>query len=164
MLTEGHEIAEGEFCTICFLLVGLPTERHSEVNVCSMKTVCNGCMLAARQRGIGDNCPFCRTPPLHTKGLTLTAPFAGRSFLGTYTPPLQWFRNVSTRVMPWLSSFLAQSISVGVLDWQMQKLQSQPWSFVLCSGDGVEKDQPRGVHHWQQAAMNGHTMSRHNLG
>ena len=31
-------------------------------------------------------------------------------------------------------------------------------------GEGVEEDKPRGIHHWQQAAMEGHVESRHNLG
>ncbi|EJK77808.1 hypothetical protein THAOC_00335 [Thalassiosira oceanica] len=32
-------------------------------------------------------------------------------------------------------------------------------------GDGgVEEDEPRGIHHWQQAAMKGHAFSRHDLG
>ena len=31
-------------------------------------------------------------------------------------------------------------------------------------GDGVEEDKSRGIHHWQQAAMKGHVLSRYNLG
>ena len=32
------------------------------------------------------------------------------------------------------------------------------------TGDGVEDNKPRGIHHWQEAAMKGHAQSRHNLG
>ncbi|EJK69063.1 hypothetical protein THAOC_09719 [Thalassiosira oceanica] len=32
------------------------------------------------------------------------------------------------------------------------------------TGDGVEVDKPRGIHHLQQAAMKGHGLSRHKLG
>ena len=32
------------------------------------------------------------------------------------------------------------------------------------NGEGVEQDTPRGIHHWQQAAMKGHVDSRHILG
>ncbi|EJK53067.1 hypothetical protein THAOC_27563 [Thalassiosira oceanica] len=32
------------------------------------------------------------------------------------------------------------------------------------NGDGVEEDKPRGIRHWQEAAMEGHVLSRHNLG
>ncbi|EJK58558.1 hypothetical protein THAOC_21306, partial [Thalassiosira oceanica] len=31
-------------------------------------------------------------------------------------------------------------------------------------GDDVEEDKPRGIRHWQQAAMKGHAYSRHALG
>ena len=31
-------------------------------------------------------------------------------------------------------------------------------------GDGVEEDEPRGMHYWQQAAMKGDVESRNNLG
>ncbi|EJK70105.1 hypothetical protein THAOC_08564 [Thalassiosira oceanica] len=31
-------------------------------------------------------------------------------------------------------------------------------------GDGIEEDEPRGIHHWQEAAMKGHVQSRHKLG
>ena len=32
------------------------------------------------------------------------------------------------------------------------------------NGDGVEVDKPRGIPHWQQAAIEGHVLSRYNLG
>ncbi|EJK65557.1 hypothetical protein THAOC_13565 [Thalassiosira oceanica] len=32
------------------------------------------------------------------------------------------------------------------------------------TGDGVEEDKPRGIRHWQQAAMKGDVLSRHFLG
>ena len=35
---------------------------------------------------------------------------------------------------------------------------------VYCNGDGIEEDKPRGVHHWQQAAMEGYADSRDDLG
>ncbi|EJK67642.1 hypothetical protein THAOC_11299 [Thalassiosira oceanica] len=31
-------------------------------------------------------------------------------------------------------------------------------------GRGVEEDKPKGIHHWQQATMDGHALSRHMLG
>ncbi|EJK51934.1 hypothetical protein THAOC_28848, partial [Thalassiosira oceanica] len=62
LLNEGHERWEGHRCPICFLFVGLPVGEHAKTNACCMKTVCNGCILAAELRGIYDRCPFCRTP------------------------------------------------------------------------------------------------------
>ncbi|EJK70218.1 hypothetical protein THAOC_08440, partial [Thalassiosira oceanica] len=62
LLNEGHERAEGHRCPICFLFIGLPMDKHSVINVCCITRVCDGCELAARQRGIYDRCPFCRAP------------------------------------------------------------------------------------------------------
>ena len=36
--------------------------------------------------------------------------------------------------------------------------------YAYYNGDGVEQDKPRGIYHWQQAAMKGDADSRHNLG
>ena len=35
---------------------------------------------------------------------------------------------------------------------------------VYYHGDGVEEDKTMGTHHWQQAAIKGHVLSRHSLG
>ena len=61
LMASGHERPEEDRCPICFDLIELPIEEHSKVNVCCMKDVCKGCILAARQRGMNDTCPFCRT-------------------------------------------------------------------------------------------------------
>ncbi|EJK54687.1 hypothetical protein THAOC_25664 [Thalassiosira oceanica] len=52
LLSEGHERWEGHRCPICFLYVGLPMDKHAKMNACCTKTVCNGCVLAAQQRGL----------------------------------------------------------------------------------------------------------------
>ena len=62
LMESGHERPEGERCTICFDLIELPVHKHSKMSVCCMTRVCKGCELAARQRGMGDSCPFCTTP------------------------------------------------------------------------------------------------------
>ena len=62
LMASGHERPEGDRCPICFLLIELPESQHSKINACCMKRVCNGCILAARQRGMLDSCLFCRTP------------------------------------------------------------------------------------------------------
>jgi len=62
LMTNGHDRPEGDDCTICFLPIEYPLGRHSAVNWCCSKRVCNGCLLAAGIRGLYVNCPFCRTP------------------------------------------------------------------------------------------------------
>ncbi|EJK64892.1 hypothetical protein THAOC_14321, partial [Thalassiosira oceanica] len=58
---QGHERPEGDFCPICTLPIPLPMEDHSVFKACCMKMICNGCAVAAQQRGMCD-CAFCRTP------------------------------------------------------------------------------------------------------
>ena len=62
LMESGHERWEGDACTICFLLIEPPIGEHAKVHFCCTKRVCNGCILAAQQRGIFGKCPFCRTP------------------------------------------------------------------------------------------------------
>ena len=43
---QGHERPEGEFCPICTLPVPM-TGKHAQINLCCMKMLCDGCMIAA---------------------------------------------------------------------------------------------------------------------
>ena len=61
LYSQGHERPEGSFCPICILPIPLPLGKHSVLNMCCMKMICNGCLLAAQNRGM-DDCAFCRTP------------------------------------------------------------------------------------------------------
>ena len=58
----GRERPDWDFCPICTLPIPLPMDEHSQFEVCCMKRVCDGCVMAADERGMGDTCPFCRTP------------------------------------------------------------------------------------------------------
>ncbi|EJK58288.1 hypothetical protein THAOC_21605, partial [Thalassiosira oceanica] len=58
---QGLERPEGDFCPICTLPIPLSMEDHSTFNSCCMKKICDGCVMAAKKRGMFD-CPFCRTP------------------------------------------------------------------------------------------------------
>ena len=62
LMTSGLERAEGDACTLCYLYMGFPISQHSKMSFCCMKRLCDGCILAARQRGMLVTCPFCRTP------------------------------------------------------------------------------------------------------
>ncbi|EJK77571.1 hypothetical protein THAOC_00589, partial [Thalassiosira oceanica] len=61
LYSQGHQRPEEDFCSICTLPIPLPMGEHLALNGCCMKTICIGCLFAARKRGIFD-CPFCRTP------------------------------------------------------------------------------------------------------
>jgi len=163
LMTSGLERPEGDRCTICFDLIELPVGQHSKMNACCMKRVCNGCGLAARQRGMFDRCPFCRTPLPHDDAsmLAMIHKRVGKGdaeaicFLG------DWYchgshgltKDVSRAIELWTE---AAELGSGDAHYQL--------GCVYYKGKGVQEDKPRGVHYWQQAAMKGHVESRHNLG
>ena len=162
LMTSGLERWEGDVCTICYLYVGLPMNEHSKINVCCMKRLCNGCILAARQRGMRD-CPFCRTPR-PTDEASQLAMIQKRASKGDaeaifhlgheyYDGRLGLTKDVPRAIELW-----TEAAELGSLDAHYQL------TLMYYHGNDVEEDKPRGIHHWQQAAMKGHVWSRHNLG
>ena len=163
LLTEGHERAEGDACTICLLPIELPKLEHSSFNACCMKTVCNGCIFAGLRRGIYDSCPFCRTPPPRDEASAI-AMIHRRVGKGDaeaiYLLGMKYYYG---------SLGLAKDATRAVELWtEAAELGSNNAHFHLghayYHGDGVEEDKPRGIHHWQQAAMKGDALGRDNLG
>ena len=164
LMAEGHEISEGDFCTICFLPTEQPSWQHSLMNVCCMKRLCKGCIFAARQRGINDNCPFCRTrlpcddAPTRAmiqkrvdKGDTEAIHHLGEKY---FYGSLGLAKDVPRAIELW-----TETAELGSID------AHESLGAVYYDGEeGVEEDKPRGIHHMQQAAMKGHTISRHCLG
>ncbi|EJK44193.1 hypothetical protein THAOC_37290 [Thalassiosira oceanica] len=163
LMASGHERPEGDTCPICFDLIEFPMAKHSKLNVCCMKKVCNGCILVARQREMNDRCPFCRTP-LPTDDASMLAMVQKRVnkgdaaaifFLGGkyYYGELGLAKNVSRAI-----ELFTEAAELGSLDAYYEL------GVMYYTGKGAEEDKPRGIHHWQQAAMKGDTESRHNLG
>ena len=163
LMTSGFERAEGDACTICFLYVEMPKHEHSKMNACCMKRICNGCALAATQRGIYNRCPFCRTAyPADEasqlamiqkrvdKGDAEATHFLGRAY---YNGNLGLTKDVPRAIELW-----TEAAELGSL------YAHDALGAMYYTGKGVEEDKPRGIHHWQQAAMKGHVESRHNLG
>ncbi|EJK74795.1 hypothetical protein THAOC_03509 [Thalassiosira oceanica] len=163
LMANGHERPEGDRCPICFDLIEFPVAKHSTINVCCMKTVCDGCIFAARQRGMGDRCPFCRTPfPADdTAQLAMIqkrvnkGDAEGITFLGNkyFYGKLGLAKDVSRAIELW-----TEAAELGSLD------AHHNLGATYFTGKGVEVDKPRGIHHWQEAAMRGHVDSRRNLG
>ena len=163
LMASGHERMEGDWCPICFLLIELPVGKRSKMNVCCMKRVCNGCILAARQRGIGNLCEFCRTP-LPDDEVSKLAMIQKRVDKGDAAAirhlGVKYFHgelgltvNVPRAIELW-----TEAAELGSLDAHHNLGQ------VHYSGNGVEEDKPRGIHHWQQAALKGRVLSRNSLG
>ncbi|EJK55993.1 hypothetical protein THAOC_24198, partial [Thalassiosira oceanica] len=163
LLNEGHGRWEGDRCPICFLFIGLPMNKHARMNVCCMKRVCNGCILAANLRGINDRCPFCRTPHPSDDASKLAMiqkregkrdadainHLAGQHYFGK----LGLAKDVPRAIELWTEAAELGSVeahyNLGVTYY---------------NGDDVQEDKARGIHHWQEAAMKGDAESRHYLG
>ena len=163
LMAEGHERMEGDFCTICFLPIELPAQQHSMIKPCCMKRTCNGCILAARQRGINDNCPFCRTPLPRDEASQLAmvrrrvdkGDAAAILFLGDQ----YFYGNLGlTKDAPRAIQLWTKAAELGSSDAHSQ-LGGRYYT-----GDGVVEDKPRAIHHWQQAALKGEVESRYCLG
>ncbi|EJK72633.1 hypothetical protein THAOC_05818 [Thalassiosira oceanica] len=163
LMASGHERPEGDACPICFDLIELPMHERSMVTVCCMKRVCNGCILAARQRGMDDRCPFCRTaiPADDASMLAIVQKRVNEgdaeaiSFLGDkyFYGELGLAKDVPRAIELW-----TEAAELGSLEAHNEL------GHVYYTGDGVEEDKPRGIRHWQEVAMGGHAESRHNLG
>ena len=162
LLAEGHGRAEGDTCTICFLPIEFPVGRHSQMNGCCTKIVCNGCRLAARQRGIVDNCPFCRARTDNdTSALAMIQKRVEKEdsdamlTLGDqyYHGQLGLAKDVPRAIELWTE---AAELGSSGAHYQL--------GYMYHHGIGVEEDQPRGMRHLQRAALKGNAMSRHCLG
>ena len=163
LMASGHERPEGEKCPICFDLIEFPLSENGSMNVCCMKTVCKGCEFAAALRGMGDTCPFCRTP--FTKAdesrLAMIQKRVDKGdAIAIYVLGHMYNRGELglTKDVPRAIELWTEAAELGSIDAHFYLGR------VYYTGDGVEEDKPRGIRHWQQAAMKGHAGSRHNLG
>ena len=165
LMESGHERPEGDACPVCFLLIELPTAAHSKTNVCCMKSLCNGCILAACLRGMNDRCPFCRTPlPTDNASQPQLAMIQKRADKGDAEAIYQLgtkyhFGSLGlTKNVPRAIELWTEAAELGSLEAHF-RLGCRYYN-----GDGVNEDKPRGIYHWKQAAMKGSAPSRHNLG
>ena len=162
-MSSGHERPEGHWCPICFLLIELPVDGHAKINVCCMKMVCNGCILAAMRRDINDSCPFCRSP-LPDDEASRLAMVQKRVDKGDTTAIYQlgckYYQGGLglTKDVPRAIELWTEAAELGSLDAHYNL------GDMYYHGDGVEVDKPRGIHHWQQAAVQGDVESRQGLG
>ena len=163
LMTSGHERPEGDRCTICYDLIELPVHEHSLMNACCMQRVCIGCILAAEQQGIYNRCPFCRTPVPYDDASTLAmiqkrvdkGDAEAITHLGDkyFHGGLGLAKDVPRAIELWTEAAELGSIRA---HYQL--------GLRYYIGDGVEEDEPRGICHYQQAAIKGHAISRNNLG
>ncbi|EJK65792.1 hypothetical protein THAOC_13313 [Thalassiosira oceanica] len=163
LMASGHERPEGDRCPICFDLIELPMNKHSMLNTCCMKRVCNGCGLAATRRGMYNSCPFCRTniPTDDASELAMIQKRVSKGdaeaiyLLGDkyYFGDLGLAKNVPRAIELW-----TEAAELGSVD------AHHNLGRIYYYGDGIEEDKPRGIRLWQQAAIKGHVQGRHSLG
>ncbi|EJK59756.1 hypothetical protein THAOC_19986 [Thalassiosira oceanica] len=163
LMSSGHELHEIYTCPLCCLPIALPVVKHSVVKSCCSKTVCNGCILASYQRGMGDTCAFCRTPTPYRNAAVLALiqkrveardPKATRLLAEVYYHGDRGLKiDVPRAIELWTEAAnlgdLNAHCMLGIVYYHSLK--------------GVEQDVGRGVQHWQRAAIQGHPQSRHNL-
>ena len=163
LYSQGHERPEGDFCPICTQPVPMPTGKHSFFNVCCMKRVCRGCVLAAMKMGIHDKCAFCRTPTPRgdAKVLSLVQARVGKKdpdaikFLGDkYSYGRLGLEKDTSRAV----ELYIEAAELGSVDafYELGR--------VYFYGGSVEQDVERGLGFYEKAAMLGHSIARHNLG
>ena len=162
LMASGQERPEEDRCPICFDLIELPMWEHAKMNVCCLKMVCKGCVLAAHQRGLLDRCPFCRTTLPADDASTLAmiqkrvkkGDAEAMLYLGCkhYHGELGLAKDVPRAVELW-----KEAAELGSLN------AHDNLGNIYYHGGGVEEDKPRDIRHWQQAAMKGDVQCRHNL-
>ena len=163
LMNSGLELHERYTCPLCCLPMALPMKRHSKFMPCCMKIVCDGCILASRRQGIGNTCPFCRTPApdseadiiaLVQKRADAKDPVA-IEFLASafYDGSYGLQQDVTMAIELW-----TEAARLGNLD------AHYTFGYSYCNGKDVQQDVARGICHYQHSAIEGHPYSRHNLG
>ncbi|EJK59161.1 hypothetical protein THAOC_20652, partial [Thalassiosira oceanica] len=162
LMNSGHELHGRYTCPLCCLPIALPLARHSVLMHCCLKRVCNGCAVALHRRGMGKTCAFCRTPTPDSDAAELaliqnrvdagdpvaTEILASAFNHGSYGLQID---------IPRATELWTEAARLGDLDAHCRL------GYWYYKGEGVEKDQARGIQHWQQTAIQGHPESRHNL-
>ncbi|EJK44965.1 hypothetical protein THAOC_36455 [Thalassiosira oceanica] len=159
---QGHERPEEDFCPICTLPIPLPMDEHSGFNACCMKRICKGCHFAAEKRGIRD-CPFCRTP-LPDSDADLLAMAQARVAKKDPTAIFSLGQNYSSGDLG-LQKDMKKSIELLTEAAELGSLEAlYSLGLAYMNGDLVQRNEVKAAEFWTKAAMQGHVLSRNNLG
>ncbi|EJK60522.1 hypothetical protein THAOC_19104 [Thalassiosira oceanica] len=163
LMSSGHELPEGYSCPLCCLPIALPVEKHSKLEPCCLKTVCDGCVLASAKRGMGNMCAFCRTatPDDDQARLTLVRkrvhakdPVATKCLANAY-----YYGNHGLQQdLPRAIELWTEAASLG--EWNAH----YRLGCIYYIGDGVEQNKGKAIRHLQHAAIHGFPESRFMLG
>ena len=160
LMKKGLERTEEDECPICSLPLPLDIDQTS-FHPCCMKRVCDGCILAARKRGM-DDCPFCRTPPPdEIQGLAMI-----QKRVDAGDPVATWDLGNSYHFG---ECGLEKDVTRAVELYEraaVLALKDAHYSLgcLYDMGTGVEKDTIKATRYYDAAAMRGHVSARYNLG
>ena len=163
LMNSGHKLPEGYTCPLCCLPIEPPIGKYSSLMPCCMKRICDGCIRASGQRGMGDTCPFCRTPTpdndtdilaLVRKRVDAKDPLAIGFLASAYYDGDHGLRQDIPRAI----ELWTEAARLGDLNAHINL------GTMFYNGCGVKQDVARGVHHWRHAAIQGHPEARHTLG
>ena len=165
LFAKGRERSAGDECPICSRL--LPHyNNESMLYTCCMKLVCNGCELEADKRGMGNTCPFCRTPTpksdeailqMIQKRVKANDPVAIHQLGACYKTEI----NGLEKDMPRAVELFERAAEFG------SKQAHFDLGYMLdefADDEGIDKDMARAHEHYEIAAKWGHVKARHNLG
>ena len=162
LFSHGRESCFGD-CPICMLSMPLGIFNYC-LNVCCMKRICKGCILAVIERGMNDTCPFCREKifedPTTNLALVQRRADAGDaeavSFLGqTYEYGQFGLQEDKSRAV----EIYREGANLGAIGAHYNL------GCMYFNGEGgLEKDEAMAAYHFEIAAKAGHPDARFNLG
>ncbi|EJK71002.1 hypothetical protein THAOC_07596 [Thalassiosira oceanica] len=160
LMKKGRTRSEADDCPICQLPLPLDM-KHLSFHACCLKRVCDGCVLAARKRGMWD-CPFCRAPM--PKEEHVPSMIQKRADKGD--PVAIWDLGA---IYEYGKYGLVKDMTRAIeLYERAAELGAKEAHYNLGNlyaiGDNVEKDMDKAIRHYEAAAMRGHVSARFNLG
>ena len=148
-------------CSICCLPLPLD-QGKSTIKSCCCKLICNGCdhanLLREREEGLEHKCPYCREPVPDTQEeakqhmmtrIEANDPNALREF-GKYSYDEEDYDNAF--------QYFMKAAELGDIESHYEL------SHLYRKGQGVEKNEKRGVYHLEEAAIGGYPYARFKLG
>ncbi|EJK70503.1 hypothetical protein THAOC_08132 [Thalassiosira oceanica] len=163
LMKKGSTRSEEDECPICSL--PLPLDRkQSSSQVCCMKRMCNGCVLAAHQRGI-RGCPFCRTKKPKKSQTSQTLAMVQKRFDAGDPAAIYLLANKYDRGKYGLEKDVARAVELYERAAELGVKEAHyNLGCTYYEGVDVKKDTAKAIRHYEAAAMRGHVAARYNLG
>ncbi len=155
LFTQPDGINQRE-CPLCCLPLPLDPRKCSLYSCCS-KLICEGCCYIHKTSSGGDNCPFCRKPwaddeerhERMMKRVKANDP-AALTQMGT----ILYHKGNFDKAFRYCT--MAAELGNVIAHSQL--------GYMYGKGEGVAKDEEKGVYHYEKAAIGGHHIARYNLG